>query len=54
MIDDIVYTPNHFLLETPVGATGGDITSYSLDGSNYDFVSSGTSSSSEYSYVFIN
>jgi hypothetical protein len=54
MIDDIIYTPNEFILELPLGATGGDITSYSFDGSNYDFISNGGTSSSEHSHVFIN
>lgn len=44
MIDDIVFggilsiNPSEFILETPM-IIDGNILSYSLDGSNYDFVS---------------
>lgn len=49
MIDDIIYDSTEFILETPAGTPGGVITSYSLDGSNFDFTSSG----GETSHVFI-
>jgi hypothetical protein len=52
MIDDIVYTPNEFILEIPTGTPGGDITSYSMDGTGYDFESQ-TIQGTETSFVFV-
>lgn len=48
MIDDIVFggtyslDTNEFIMETPP-ISGGDIISYSLDGSSYDHTNSGES-----------
>ena len=37
MIDDALFAYSEFILELEVGTPGGDIDSYSMDGSNYDF-----------------
>ncbi len=37
MIDDTVFSYSPFILELEPGTPGGDIDSYSMDGSNYDF-----------------
>lgn len=51
MIDDIVFDVTEFIMEIPYGVAGGIISSYSLDGSHYDFTES---SGGETSSVFIN
>ncbi len=51
MIDDILFDTESFLLETPT-TSGGSAQSYSLDGPNFDSVT--TASSGETSVVFIN
>jgi hypothetical protein len=51
MIDDIVFDVTEFILELPLGVSGGDILSYSLDGASYDFIST---SGGETSSIFIN
>jgi hypothetical protein len=53
MIDDIVFEVNTFILELPIGTPGGDIDSYSSDGSNYDFVNIINTGYTESSYTFI-
>lgn len=52
MINDIVFDVTEFIMEFPVGISGGTITSYSLDGSQYDFTES--TGGGETSSVFIN
>lgn len=49
MLDDIVFLSEFFILETDV-TSGGNILSYSLDGDNYDFISTG---GGETSYTFV-
>lgn len=49
MIDDIIYDSREFILEMPLGTPGGVITSYSLDGSSFDFTAGG----GETSNVFV-
>lgn len=51
MIEDIVFDVTEFILELPLGISGGNILSYSLDGSSYDFI--GTNGG-ETSSIFIN
>ena len=48
MIEDIVFTPNEFILELPVGDAGGLVSGYSMDGSGFDFEEGG-----ETSHIFI-
>jgi len=48
MIDDIVFDVTDFILELPYGDAGGNIESFSMDGSSYDFTTSG-----EISCIFI-
>lgn len=50
MIDDILFDFTSFILEIPFDTAGGLISSYSLDGSSFDFVSIGGETSS----IFIN
>ena len=52
MIDDIIYDSMEFILEIPLGTPGGVITSYSLDGSNFDFTAS-VGGGGETSHVFV-
>jgi len=51
MIDDIVFDVTEFLLELPTPPAGGVISSYSLNGNDYDFTES---SGGETSSVFVN
>lgn len=53
MIDDIIFDVSSFILEMPYGDIGGVISSYSMDGSSFDFISN-PSSGGETSSVFIN
>lgn len=36
MIEDILFEFSDFIFEIPLGVSGGNILSYSLDGDNYD------------------
>lgn len=53
MIDDITFDVTDFILELSYGTPGGVIDSYSMDGANYDFISSSTTGG-ETSSIFIN
>lgn len=52
MIDDIVFDFSDFILEIPIGTAGTFGISYSMDGVNYDFNSSG-GGGGETSHIFI-
>ena len=41
MVDDIIYSNYSFILELEEGVPGGQIESFSSDGENYDFISTG-------------
>lgn len=53
MIDDITFDVTDFILEIPYGEIGGVIDSYSMDGSNYDFITN-SNTIGETSSIFIN
>ncbi len=53
MIDDIVFDVTDFIIELPYGIVGGNILSYSMDGSSYDFIENSTGSTSEFSCTYI-
>lgn len=53
MITDIILDLDTFILELPKGAPGGNILSYSMDGSSYDFQSTSVVFN-ETSSIFIN